>query len=55
MGYFSRLATEILCAYEDGEAIEDIAARLNMPVTDVAELVGTYEDGNYDFDPEEMV
>ncbi len=54
MGYFSRLATEIMCMHDDGYAIEDIAAKLNVPVEDVTALVTDYEDGNYDCDPGEM-
>ena len=55
MGYFSRLATEIVCAYDDGDSIEDIASKYNMPILEVAELVGAFEDGNYDCDPAEVV
>jgi hypothetical protein len=54
MGYFSDLIVDIMDMHNDGWADEDIAAKFDIPVTEVSEIVRDYADENYDADPGEM-
>lgn len=56
MGYFSQLSVDIIQAYEDGVAIEDIASLLNVRFEDVKDIIRDYIDGQFDFDgqPDEL-
>ena len=54
MGYFSNLSVEIIELYEDGVSIQEIARKTATSVSEVTQIIGDYEDGNYDCDPGDM-
>jgi DNA-binding CsgD family transcriptional regulator len=42
MGYFSNLAIEVIELAEEGASPDDIAARLNLSVEDVEEIINEF-------------
>ena len=48
MGYFSNLHQSIIELHEDGFSLDEIAVRLKVDLSTVAEIVMDYEEDNYD-------